>query len=51
MTHIKTLSKITKKQIILDLFHSIDWEPHHGGRRIKIITGGQFSDVGLYGDI
>lgn len=42
---------MNKKQKILSLFNSIEWEPHHDGRRIKIITSSDFTSAGLYGDI
>lgn len=42
---------MNKKEKILKLFHEIEWQPHHEGRRIKIIGSEEFTAVGLYGDI
>jgi hypothetical protein len=42
---------MTKKQKILDLFNSFEWQEHHDGNRIKILSKEDFKAVGLYGDI
>jgi len=39
---------MTKKDKILNLFNSIEWVKSPSGELVKIISGDQFHDVGLY---
>jgi len=41
-------AKKSKKQIIIDLFNSIEWSQSASGQDVKMITGDIFDSVGLY---
>lgn len=42
---------MTKKQTILELFHSHEWLESPSGELVKCFSSDDFHSVGLYGDI